>query len=137
MFWKTVNWKYDAVDFDDEWKDLVDSIVKGELTDKPARSSEKRYDNRYLVSAAHELHAERVIENLQAKYPQLQFAAHTNFNDRKWWHILVRTKSERAPSAKERKNLRSAAKAILRNVEAKYPQGKPQKKTGFWGSLFG
>ena len=137
MFWRTLRWEYDAIDFDDEWKDLIDEIAKGDVTGKPARGAERKWDNRRIVDVEYGLHAERLIEHLSKQFgDRFDFAAHTHHSSRSWYSILARTKSKRAPLKRDRKKITAAARAILRDVEAKYPKGRPQH-TGFWASLFG
>lgn len=135
MFWKSIEWKYDAVGFDEEWSELLAEIINGQLTDRIARSAETKYDRRYVISSEHPWHVERLLEHLRSKFPKYEFAAHTDYLNRKWWRIVARTTSCRAIPVGQMKKIRSAARAILRNIEAKYSGGSAKSKTGFWRGI--
>ena len=85
---------------------------------------EEKYDRRFVESASCKQYAERLLANLQEKNPKYEFAAHsdaTAYPPNSYWRVLARLPKGRPLPDAELKKLRRAAKAILKNVEAKYP----------------
>lgn len=116
--------KYEAINWDQGWSELVDPLVDAHENDKPTAKLEDKYDRRYVESASCRLYAERLLENLQTKNEKYQFAAHTDataWPPNSYWRIVVRKPNGRPVSEAELTKLQRAAKAILRNVEKKYP----------------
>lgn len=116
--------KYEAIDWDDAWAALVDPIVEAHENDKPRSRLEEKYDRRYVESANCRLYTERLIENLRAKNAEFVFAAHTDataWPRNSWWRIVVRKGNGQPVPGAELGKLKRAAKAILRNIEEKYP----------------
>ena len=118
--------KYETMNWDADWSELVDPLVEaheGEPDEEFTRLEEK-YDRRYVESASCQLYAERLLANLQEKNSKYEFAAHTDaigYPPNSYWRILARLPKGRPMPEAELKKLQRAAKAILRNIEKKYP----------------
>ncbi len=121
--------KYETMNWDAGWAELVDPLVEvheGEPSENDTRLDrlEEKYDRRCVESAQCKLYAERLMANLQTKYDQYEFAAHTDatgYPPNSYWRILARMPKGRPLPEAELKKLQGAAKAILRNIEKKYP----------------
>lgn len=116
--------KYDAINWDEGWSELVDPIVEAHENDKPYGRLEDKYDRRFITSASCKLYAERLLENLQKKYDQYEIAAHTDataWPRNSYWRILIRKSQAKPIPERELTKIKQSAKAILRNVEKKYP----------------
>ncbi len=131
---------YHSINWDDAWAAMLEPFHAasndfhanmGDMPDRKFKKIETRlnredakYDKFCLESAACELYAERLINNLTEKYPKYQFAAHTDpyaHPPNGYWRILGRAASGKSIASKDYSKLKRAAKAILRNVEKKYP----------------
>lgn len=116
--------RYETINWDDGWADLVDPIVDAHESDKPSTRLEEKYDRRYVESASCRLYAERLLENLQSKNEKFQFACHTDataWPRNSYWRVLVRKADGKPLTGQDLAKLKRAAKAILRNIEKKYP----------------
>jgi hypothetical protein len=116
--------KYEAIDWDDDWAELVDPYVEAWENEKPTTRLEEKYDRRLVESASCRLYAERLLENLRKQNDSLSFAAHTDatgWPPNSYWRIVVRKANGKPVSDEQLGKLKRAAKAILRNIEAKYP----------------
>jgi hypothetical protein len=136
--------KFESLNWDDAWAEIVrpfheaNDEFHSNMGDMPDREfsnletkvdrAEAKYDKFCLASAECKLYAERLIANLADKNPTYQFAAHTDpfgHPPNSWWRVLVRSASGKAITSQAFQKLEPSAKAILRNVEKKYPgEGK-------------
>jgi len=132
--------KYDSLNWDDDWAEVVrpfheaNHAFHANMGDMPEREfsklesalgkAEDRYDKFLVESAECKLYAERLIANLADKNPKYQFAAHTDpfgYPPNSYWRVLVRSATRKAITSQSLHELMRSAKAILKNVEKKYP----------------
>lgn len=117
MKYKTLNW-------DDDWSAVVEPYFIAWATDKPIDRLEAVYDSRYVGSADCRPYAVRVLEILKERHPKYVFAAHTDITahpPNSYWRIVVRSPGGKPVRGADLGKLQAAAKAIYRNVAAKYP----------------
>lgn len=143
----TVEYKYSAIDFSLELETLVNSMVEADIQDQIPRKLEAQYDRLYVESAECEQHADRALEILSDRFPNHQFAAHsdaTTSPPNSYWRILATTTTGRPLSKQKVEKVRAAAKRIVRNISDKYPESaeqhrnevaKRKSRTGFWGAI--
>jgi hypothetical protein len=115
---------YDAIDWDEDWSAVVDPIVRAWRDERLTNAVENKYSRWYVGSASCRLYAERLLENLRSSNSQCQFAAHTDataWPTNSYWRVLARTPSGKPLVAKNLKKVQQAARALLRNIEKKYP----------------
>jgi hypothetical protein len=116
--------EYDAIDWDQAWSAVVDPVVEAWRNDRLTNAIEDKYHRWYVESAPCRLYAERLLANLRNANSGLQFAAHTDATGwpaNAYWRLLARMPNGKPLLAKKLKKLQRAAKAILRNIEKKYP----------------
>ena len=143
-----VDYQYHAIEFNEELSAVVNAMVEANIKGESVpRKIESYYDNIYVQSTECEDYAERALEILRERYPRYEFAAHsdaTTLPPNSYWRLLAKTQSGRAINKEQMRKIRGAAKRILLNIEAKYPEvaekqhreiEKKSKRSGFWGTI--
>lgn len=116
--------KFEAINWDDGWAELVDPFVEAWENDRSLDRLEAKYDRRYVESAECRFYAERIMDHLQNEFVKYRFAAHTDpmgWPPNAYWRIVVRSAKGKPIPDGELTNVKSAAKAVLENVRLTHP----------------
>ncbi len=135
--------EFDVLSWDDEWNTLVSDIHVADhqlhqwdgenmsefnRLEKASDRAQGKYEKYVIEYPICRLHAERLIDNLKAKVPKHEFAAHEDVSDGGWVLLARRPATNKPPTPKQWDELSLVAEKIREAVEKKYPSEKSKPR---------